>query len=166
MVYFDLSNNKNKGTKTSFFHPYNLWFPSSSSLTSPRPSLWSSNPKTVALQRPPNIPFSPTQPSFAKGLEWGHQGQRKATTRDPQKKKRCTHKGDHRAGDTQASTPTLALCELCTHNVALKRTQFEEHYVFTYCRCVGRTHIARHELKQRHKFAWACAELNKLTLTL
>lgn len=83
------------------------------------------------------------------------------------KKQKCTHTGDHRARDTHANTRTLALCEPGTHDTGFKHTVWgaQQHYVFTYCMCVGSALVSRHVLKQRHSFAWACAEFNRLTLT-
>lgn len=93
--------------------PNNLLFAFSSSFITPRPSLWSYNPKTVALCRPPNTPFSPTLPSFAEGLEGGHWGQSLATAGDPEEKEMHTARQPQEPG-IHTNAHLLALCERMT----------------------------------------------------
>lgn len=60
-------------------------------------------PLILWLDADPRIPPSaPCRPSFAIGLERGHQGQSKATTRDPKKKEIHTQKSHGKKAYTSA----------------------------------------------------------------
>lgn len=132
-------NNATKLLTISFpssFSPIYSLPPSSSFIL--RPSIWSSNPKTVARCRPPHSPPQQRTALICWRIRGRPTGSQQGHHREPPK------------GERQPRT----------HTHRPRHTHRKQHYVFMYCRCAGHSSAdARRHLHEE-------MQLNKLTLTL